>query len=241
DTKGFDRNSKKLTCKSVKLLGNNVALFHHVKNEVQCKFPTVVGSAILDISKHHMFSSFYFGFKQKISDLYLAYMDTDSFVLFSKSKNFYEELKAMKSEFLDTSNLPTNHPLCYPPFNKGKLGFFKDESAGDPIIEGIFLKPKAYSIKTASGKTIKRAKGVSKYVVNQNLTHDRYKKVLQESIEIYETCKQIRPRNFINFTVEQRKKALSAFCDKRHMIDEIRSVPYGYLGSHPPPISYFTR
>ena len=225
----------------MKLLGNDVALFSHVKNEVLCKFPSVVGSAILDISKHHMFSSFYFGFKQKISNLYLAYIDTDSFILFSKSKHFYEELKTLKQDFLDTSNLPLGHPLNYPPHNKGRLGFFKDESAGDPITEGIFLKPKAYSIRVASGKTIKRAKGVSRYVVEQNLTHDCYKKVLQDSVDIYESCRQIQPHNFVNFTVEQRKKALSAFCDKRHMIDEIRSVPYGYQGTMPPTSSYFTR
>ena len=241
DTVGFDRNAKKLTCKSVKLLGSNVALFHHVKNEVNAMFPCVIGSAILDISKHHMFHSYYFGFKKYINNLTLCYMDTDSFVLFSKSQNFFNELKTLKLSLLDTSNLPIGHPLSYPPHNQGTLGMFKDESAGDPITEAIFLRPKAYSLVTSSGKNIKRAKGTSKCVVKQRLNHERYRDVLQGSIEIYETFRRIQPRNFTNFTIEQRKKALSAFCDKRHQLDEIRSVPYGFLGSSPPETSFYTR
>src|SRR5690606_7305547 len=111
DTRGFDRNSKKLTVKNITLLGNNVALFEHVRREVRANFPTFIGSAILDISKAHMFSCYYFGFKQKISNLHLVYGDTDSMVLFSKSPRFYEELKELKNEYLDTSNLPAGHPL----------------------------------------------------------------------------------------------------------------------------------
>src|SRR5690606_14973806 len=172
---------------------------------------------------------------------HLCYTDTDSFILFSKSQNFFNELKSLKVNFLDTSNLPESHPLSYPPHNKGTLGMFKDESAGDPITEAIFLRPKAYSLITSSGSNIKRAKGTSRCVVNQRLNHDRYKQVLQESIEIYESCRRIQPRNFTNFTVDQRKKALSAFCDKRHQLDEVRSVPYGFQGTPPPQTSYYTR
>ena len=86
----FDINAKKLTVKSVKLLGNNVALFHHQKDEIDAMFPNIIGASILDLSKLHMYRSYYEGFKTGLSNVHLLYMDTDSLVMFSRSPNFYE-------------------------------------------------------------------------------------------------------------------------------------------------------
>ena len=50
----------------------------------------------------------------------------------------------------DFSKIPANHPSCLgtpgDP-NRGKVGFFKDETKGNPITEFVALKPKMYSFK----------------------------------------------------------------------------------------------
>ena len=68
-----------------------------------------------------------------ITDVHIMHMDTDSFVLYSRSPNFIEEMKTMKQEYLDCANLPANHPLNYEPNNANVLGKFKDETAGVAI------------------------------------------------------------------------------------------------------------
>ena len=233
----FDRNSKKITVKSIKLLDENVALFHHQKNEVHAKFPCIIGSAILDLSKLHMYQSYYEGFKSHIKDVHIMYMDTDSFVLYSRSPNFIEEMKTMKQEYLDCSNLPSNHPLNYEPNNANVLGKFKDETAGVPITEAVFLRPKLYSLKRADGEGVRRAKGVKRYVISQELHHEEYLNILRASGELYCLQRSIRARDFVNYTVEVRKKTLSSFCDKRFQINSVQSVPYGYEGPPLPPPS----
>jgi hypothetical protein len=76
---------------------------------------------------------------------------------------------------LDTSNFPSNHPL-FSVNRKAHLGCIKDESGGcvDPYVEWIFLRPKCYSMLTASHCELKRAKGVQKSVIKNDIQHDDY-------------------------------------------------------------------
>jgi len=207
-----------------------------MKNEVDCKFPSIIGSVVLDISKLHMYKSWYKGLKPNISDLQLLYHDTDSFVMYSRSPNFWQEMALLKESLLDCSNLPNDHPLAGEPTNKGVLGMLKDETEGKEISEAIFLRPKMYSIEKVDKSSIRKAKGVRRYIVEKQLRHQRYLNILTNSTE--ESCTQrgIQPRNFINYTVETKKRSLSCFCDKRRQLDEIYSTPYGYKG--PDPVKY---
>jgi hypothetical protein len=140
---------------------------------------------------------------------------------------------------LDCSNLPPTHPLNFAPNNEGVLGKFKNEMAGVAISEVVFLKPKMYSIMDSTDKCVQRAKGVKRNVLKRELKHERYVQVLRTKKDIYAQQRTIRPHNFTNYNVQMNKKALSCFCDKRFQLDEIRSVPYGYKGALPPPLSFF--
>src|SRR5690606_73371 len=71
------------------------------------------------------------------------------------------------------------------------------------------------------------------------LSHDDFKTVLQTEQELYHTINYIRQQNLTNFNIKLRKKTLSCYDDKRYLLDPIRSVPYGYDGPDPPPISYY--
>ena len=77
------------------------------------KTPVVIGSTVLDNSKHLMYDfkyrhgRYFFG-----EDMRIAYMDTDSFIIKHNLSN--EELEQrMKEhqELFDLSNYPVDHPL----------------------------------------------------------------------------------------------------------------------------------
>ena len=59
----FDLYSKKLSVKNINFLDDNVALFNFQKDEVRACHPNIIGSTVLDLSKLHMYRSYYYGFK----------------------------------------------------------------------------------------------------------------------------------------------------------------------------------
>src|SRR5690606_15307375 len=210
----FHYQQRKPTVTGVQALDNNIALFRHRKDEVRARFPNIIGSVILDLAKFHMYNAYYNGFQQHIKDASLAYMDTDGFVIYSRSPNFIHELKLLAPDWLDCSNLPQDNTL-YSTQNKGKLGFFKFETAGDEIEEAVFLKPKMYSIKLKSGREIFRAKGVNRVQGRNFLHHDLFLSVLNNETELHHTLHYIRQMGFKNFNISLRKKTLSCYDDKR--------------------------
>ena len=62
--------------------------------------------------------------------------------------------------------------------NKKVIGKFKDEAAGITIVEFIGLRSKMYSYVKDNGKNEKTAKGVRKYVIKKNITHENHKDCL---------------------------------------------------------------
>jgi len=60
------------------------------------------------------------------------------------------------------------------------VGKFKDECNSRPITEFVGLRPKMYSILEASGRIIKKAKGVQGIVVRKDLCHELYKQCLNQ-------------------------------------------------------------
>ena len=86
-----------------------------------------VGFAILELSKLHMYETYYdtlqkyFGQKK----LQLHYIDTDAFILSINTKDIIKDLKNLENIF-DFSNLDKNHDL-YSEKNKKVIGKFKLE------------------------------------------------------------------------------------------------------------------
>ena len=82
----------------------------------------------------------------------MLYTDTDSLIMQFFTNDLYKELLDVPQlrRLFDFSEIPANHPSCLGTFgdpNKGKVGFFKDETKGNPITEFVALKPKMYSFK----------------------------------------------------------------------------------------------
>ena len=118
--------------------------------------PIYLGFAILELSKLHMYETYYDNlqpyFGQK--NLQLHYVDCDSFTSSIKSENIIKDLKNLEDIF-DFSNIDENHEL-YKEKIKKVLGKFKIETPKNVFIdEFIALKSKMYAFKCKNEKKIK--------------------------------------------------------------------------------------
>ena len=96
----------------------------------------------------------------------LCYMDTDSFVMNIKTKDFCNDIANNVEDRFYTSNYEVDRPL--PTGNNKKvIGLMKDELGGGIITEFVALRPKAYSYLTDDCKENKKAKGANKFVIKR--------------------------------------------------------------------------
>ena len=81
-----------------------------------------------------------------------CYMDTDSFIIYIKTEDFYEDIAHDIEKRFDTSNYECNRPL---PTGKNKkvIGLMKDELGGNIMEEFVVLRPKAYSYLMVDGNS----------------------------------------------------------------------------------------
>ena len=130
---------------TMKLTDNNLAIIEMRKVKVKMNKPIYLGLSILDVSKLTMYEFWYDYVKSKYEDkARLRYMDTDSFVVNIKIKDFYKDIAKNVKETFDTSNYIYDRPLPTG-VNKKVIGLMKDELGGDIITEFVALRPKAYS------------------------------------------------------------------------------------------------
>ena len=157
---------------TMKLIDNNLAIIEMRKVKVKMNKPIYLGLSILDISKITMYEFWYDYVKIKYEDkTRLCYMDTDSFVVNIKTKDFYKDIAENVKERFDTSNYTFDRPLPTG-VNKKVIGLMKDELGGDIYSEFVALRPKAYSYITNDFIEMKKAKGTKKCVVNKMLRFD---------------------------------------------------------------------
>jgi len=207
------------------------------KEKLTLNKPVYIGQAVLDISKWLMYHYRYNVMKKyerefEESSITLAAGDTDSFFLEVKNLSLKEKLlpAMIRDGILDTSNYPSDH-LLYSEQYITKIGVFKDESAGRCTYkEWVFLRPKCYSLLTEEEpNSMRKAKGVQREVIKQQLNHQKYKHLLTDS-SLRVVCKMARiaSSNHQLYTIQQSKVALSAVDDKRHWFEDNTSVAYGH-------------
>ena len=95
--------------------------------------------------------------------------------------------------------------------------------------EFIGLKAKIYSIILYKDIEKKKAKGVKKNVIKQEIRHADYRDC------VYNYKKYVHPMNTIRsekhklYTMTQNKTTLSTYEDKRYILDDgINMLPYGH-------------
>ena len=189
--------------------------------------PIYLGACILETSKLHMYQLWYDYLKQNYDNkIELIYTDTDSFVIEIETDDIYKDMLE-DSHLYDFSDYPKDHPN-YSLTNKKVCGIFKDDLNGKIIVEFTANKPKMYSYEYIDNYSIinkNKHKGIK---ISVDLKHNEYKRALYKEELIY--------KNFYNLQLNKQKMylnkinkiALNPFDSKRHWIDNINSVPYGY-------------
>lgn len=212
---------------------NTVAVF---LNPITIKLNRLyaIGFTILELSKEHMYSSFYKFMRPAlggIENVGLVLTDTDSLLLHVKKMSRKEMLDRL-SPIMDFSNYPSTHSR-FDTEVKAVPGYFKDENCGNFMTEVVGLRSKCYitAIQTLAFEKASFSivcKGVSKQA-RQTLTIDMYRSCIYTFKQIKTKMYCIRSKNHKLYTQSIRKIALSSADDKRFLLScGVHTVPYGY-------------
>ena len=187
-----------------------------------------VGFAILELSKLHMYETYYDTLQPYFGqqNLQLNYVDTDGKILSMKTKDIIKDLKNLEGIF-DFSNLDQNHEL-FSEKNKKVVGKFKIETPKNVWIdEFVCLRSKAYSFKCKDNNEDKnKIKGISKSQ-SKHIKFEEYYNCLFGK-EYQKECDNyiIRSLNHDMHLQKVRKSTLSIFDDKRCYMNETKSIPW---------------
>ena len=224
---------------------------HLARERVYLNKPVFIGQAVLDLSKLEMYELRYDVLPRYASvfeggEIRVLGGDTDSFFLHLSNVPADSLLRMMSTDdVLDSSNYPRDHVL-YSERNKAKLGRVKDESGGRVFAEICMLRPKAYSFLYANSNGcagIKRAKGVQRAVLKNEITHADYVRAWRENLVLSHTQRRIGSSMHQLYTFQYSKKTLSFFDDKRYWTNANESLPYGHYSigqtrPHPSKVYY---
>ena len=156
--------------------------------------PLYLGMSILDISKTLMYKFWYDYFKPKYGDrAKLCYTDTDSFIIYIKTEDFFEDISNDVEKWFDTSNFDKNDKRHLPiGKNKKVPGLFKDELGGKIIIELITLGSKTYAYLDDDSNDHKKAKSTKKYVIKQNFMFQNFRDCWSNNKNVYRSQKDLK-------------------------------------------------
>lgn len=127
---------------------------------------------------------------------------------------------------MDFCDYPEDHPL-YSERNKKVLGKLKDEMNGQPISEVIAVKSKMYFIDSTT-KQQKRAKGVVKSVLNQDITKQMYLDCLFKKQIYKNSVRRIGSQGHRIVGVSEEKISLTPLDDKRFSLNAVDTLAFGH-------------
>ena len=163
-------------CHTTKWFSENLLAIEMKKTKVKMNKPVYLGLSILETSKTLVYELWYDYMKPKCSDnVKLCYMDTDSFIMHTKTEHFYEDIFNDVEKRFDTSNYECDRPL---PTGKKRIGLMKDELGAKIMTEFVALRPKTCSYLTDDCKEDKKARGTKTCVIKRRLKFNDYKDCL---------------------------------------------------------------
>ena len=223
---------------STKCISEDLLIMEMKLRDLYMNKPLYLGQAILDISKMLMYKFWYEYLKPKYGDeVKLCYMDTNSFITYVETDDFYKDISNDVDKWFDTSNFSKNIDT---PLEKGKnkkvIGKFKDELGGLIMSEFCAHRPKTYAFLIDGindyekhGIINKKAKGTKKCVIQNQITFNDYDNVLFNGVKVLRSQYTFRSRFHEIHTEKINKIALSSNYDKRIQCDDkITMYPYGY-------------
>ena len=208
-------------------INNRLALVESKPIKTTFNKPIYMGAVILETSKLHMYQFWYDHLKVKYGNkIKLIYTDTDSFVIEVKTDDIYKDMYEDRHLY-DFSDYPKDHQN-YNVVNKKIYGIFKDDLNGKITIEFTADKPKMYSYEYIDNYKIinrNKRKGIKTSV---DLKHSEYKRALYKEELIYKEFYNLQLNKQKIYLDKINKIALNPFDSKRHWLNNIESVPYGY-------------
>ena len=250
-----DRQLKKLvaqpTFKSITVFREDLSAIERIKAQITMDKPIYVGMCVLDLSKWLMYDFFYNDLKRLFPQSQLLFTDTDSLCFSVEGcDNVYErmhedrgrdnDVEAETAGLFDFSNYPKKH-FCYSSVNKKVPGKMKDELGGNPMLEFVGLRAKAYSyikfilFPSSEDEKLydivedKRLKGIQKHTVKKTLHFSHFNECLLDGITQLATMTMFRSVLHCIKTLQIRTVAMTQFDDKRYLMrDGITSLPFGH-------------
>ena len=229
------RLTEKPHCLGFRIFKEQLAAIEMRKINTRIDKPFYVGYSVLELSKLHMYRFHYDVIKQQYgANAELLMTDTDSLVYLIRTQNVYDDMFAAR-DLYDFANLPKTSRY-YDATNNKVIGKMKDETAGDPILEFVGLRPKMYSfltVKDAEQPVARieekhRAKGIA-FAASKLLQHQDFLSQLENPAENTQVNRRIGTRLHQLYTFEVPKRGLCAFDDKRFLLEDgVNSLAFGH-------------
>ena len=141
-----------------KWFSENLLAIEMKRTKVKMNIPVYLGLSILDVNKTLLYEFLHDYMKPKYDDnVKLCYMDTDSFIMHIKTKDFYEDIANDFKKRFDTSNSEVKRPL-HTGKNENVIGLMKDELGGRIMTEFAALKPKTCAYLMDDDSEVKKSK-----------------------------------------------------------------------------------
>ena len=210
----------KLTFNGIHKSYENCHSYVFRKNEVLMDKPIYLGFAVLELSKIHMYETYYDKLQPYFGqeNIQLHYMGTDSFILSVNTNDIIRDFKNLEDIF-DFSNLDDKHEL-FSNENKKVIGKFKRETPKNIWIdEFIALRSKMYSFECGNDSKSK-LKGISKSVSKHIKFEEYYNCLFGGEYKKEHNIYILRSINHEMHLQEIKKSTLSIFDDKRCYINE---------------------
>ena len=198
--------------------------------KVKMNKPIHLSMSILDLSKTLMYGFWYDYIKTNYQGrAKLCYTDTDSFVIYVKTKDFYEDIAGDVKKWFDTSNYDKDDKRPLPiGENEKVIGLFKEELGGKIMIEFVGLRAKTYTHLIDDNSEHKKAKGTKKSVIERYLLLKNYTDCLFNDKVILKSHQRFKSDHHNVYTEQINKISLSSNDDTRlKTFDKITTYPYG--------------
>ena len=187
---------------TTKQFSKNLQAIEMNKTKVLMSKPIYLGQTILDISKTLIYELWYDYIKPKYGDkAKLYYMDTNSFIIFIKTKDFYKDIANDVEKWYDTSCYDENDKRPLPiGKNKKVLGLFKDELNKKIVIKFCALRANTYAFLLDDNTKKTKAKGTKKCVIKKEIMFEHYKDCLFNNKTILKSQLRFRNNHHIMYT-----------------------------------------
>ena len=214
-----------------RVINKSTVLIDRLKQKVTLDKPIYAGFAILELSKVLMYNFHYNVIVKKYGgNARLLFTDTDSLTYIVETDDIYKDNLPIKDQYFDTSDY---YKGLYSNANAKVLGMMKDECCGRPAVEFVGLRSKMYSLllckDDVNEKVKMTANGIKRSYVSKCLRHAMYVETLHNRKSTYASFRNFRSQCHKLETVNCNKVCLSAYDDKRHVLDDgVSTLEYGH-------------